>query len=766
VTALRRTTAITAAIATALALGVTFPTSAFAAGELTLTATPRTSCNAGQWDPFGFVSNGPAPYFSFHCTGGAFELEADVASPASAGQYADAQIVAPSGITITSATVTGSVFYSNSEWAGDSYFNGGGAAWPNGSTNMTDPTVSSWYWGYQVYCAAASCTGAGRINLTSVKLTASEGQGPILNQEGSGNLWFQTRPGEWVWNPPGDPWPLQVAASDPSGVCSMSASIGLHQLPGPSAVPNTSVWQQCPDPTWTPGSGASVDTRDYLSTAGPLPLAISATNAAGLNTTDSETLHVDNEPVGVALSTSNDASRTVWANHAVTVFATANAGPSGLGGMNCGTGSSSSQAYTARGVTVDGDGVHTVVCTAWNNAVGPQGEPNSTTSSTAVHIDEAPPLVSFEPQQPGDPTGMVVNATDSESGVAGGSVQIAPVGSGSWTAAPTSYDGAHLLAHLDDAGLHGPYAVRATACDNVGNCATTSETLTMPLRLPAASDVGFAKIGTPAKVVREQVLVGFHYKRERRHGKFVKVRIGGHLRTIRIVIPSNTRCGHKLVKTGPHLWQETTVCRPLGLHVVTTKLVPYGKPFKMHGLLVTTQGVPIASAPVDILTAPANGLGHFTTAATATTTASGAWTARLPPGPSRIIRTVYGGSATVLPAVGQATVNVPARIVLSANSQHVPWSGVVTLRGHLAGGHVPRDGVALRLLIKLPHRSQPYEPVPFRTDAKGHFVVRWTWGTGVGVVTFPLAVATTATESDYPYAASRSRWIPVTFGAG
>ena len=422
--------------------------------------------------------------------------------------------------------------------------------------------------------------------------------------------------------------------------------------------------------------------------------------------------------------------------------------------------------YAARGITVDGDGVHTVVCTAWNNAVGPQGQPNSTTSSTAVHIDEAPPVVSFEPQQPGDPTGVVVNATDSESGVAGGSVQIAPVGSGSWAAAPASYDGAHLLARLDDAGLHGPYAVRATACDNVGNCATTSQTLTMPLRLPAASDVGFAKIGTPAKVVREQVLVGFHYKRERRHGKFVKVRIGGHYRTIRIVIPANTRCGHKLVNTGPHLWQETTVCRPLGLHVITTKLVPYGKPFTMHGLLVTTQGVPIANAPVDILTAPANGLGHFTEAATATTTASGAWTAKLSPGPSRIIRTVYNGSATVLPAAGQATVNVPAKIVLSASSHHVPWSGVVTLRGHLAGGHVPRDGVALRLLIKLPHRSQPYEPVPFRTDAKGNFVVRWTWGTGFGVVTYPLAVATTATESDYPYAASRSRWIPVTFGGG
>jgi hypothetical protein len=763
VTAFRRTKAIAANAVAALAVGMGFFASVPIAAGLTLTITPATSCGSGQLDPFLVSSN--APYFTFRCSG-MFGLVGDPLGPAGGGSYAAAQMNAPPGIIITGATATGSVYYSGAGWYGNSYFYGGGTAWQNGQTAMVDPAFGSTYWGYEVQCLPGySCSGAGRLNLSSVTLTASEGQTPNVIANGANNLWFQTSRGEWVWNPPGDLWPLTFAASDPSGVCSMYASIGSHNLRGPLAVPNTSQWQQCPDPTWTPGGGG-IDTRDYLTSTGPLPLAINAMNAAGLTTSYSETVQVDNDPVEVLLSTSNDASRTIWANHALTVSATATAGPSGVGGLNCSVGGNAPQPYPARGVTVDGDGVHPVVCTAWNNAVGPQGQPNSTSSSTAVHIDEAPPVVSFEPQQPADPTGVVVNATDSESGVASGSVQIAPVGSGNWAAAPTSDDGAHLLAHLDDAGLRGPYAVRATACDNVGNCATASETLTMPLRLPAASDVGFAKIGTPAKVVREQVLVGFHYRRERRHGRFVKVRIGGNYRTIRIVIPANTRCGHKLVKTGPHLWQETTVCRPLGLHVITTKLVPYGKAFTMHGLLVTTQGVPIANAPVDILTAPANGLGHFTTAATAVTTGSGAWTAKLSPGPSRIIRTVYGGSATVLPASGQATVNVPARIVLSASSQHVPWSGVVMLRGHLAGGHVPRDGVALRLLIKLPHRSQPYEPVPFRTNAKGNFVVRWTWGTGVGVVTFPLAVATTATESDYPYAASRSRWIPVTFGGG
>ncbi len=100
----------------------------------------------------------------------------------------------------------------------------------------------------------------------------------------------------------------------------------------------------------------------------------------------------------------------------------------------------------------------------------------------------------------------------------------------------------------------------------------------MPLRLTAAADVGFDKISAPAKVVTERVRVDFQIKRERRHGKLIKVRTGGHFRRIRILIGANTRCAQKLIKTGPRRWREVSACRPLGLHVVTTKRVPYGKP--------------------------------------------------------------------------------------------------------------------------------------------------------------------------------------------
>ena len=231
--------------------------------------------------------------------------------------------------------------------------------------------------GFAVACANGfSCTGAGQISLSSVTLTASETTGPTLSAEGPGNLWDQSRSGESIWNPPGDAWPLTLAASDASGVCSLSAVIGAHKLLGPSSLPNTTAWQQCPEPTWTPTDGASVDTRAYVPGDGALPLTINATNAAGVITSAAETLRVDNDPVTVLLSTSND--RTIWTNHAVTVFAAASAGPSGIGGTNCSIGNGNPQPYPFRGLTVDGDGVHTILCTAWNNAVGPQGQPNST----------------------------------------------------------------------------------------------------------------------------------------------------------------------------------------------------------------------------------------------------------------------------------------------------------------------------------------------------------------------------------------------------
>ena len=273
-----------------------------------------------------------------------------------------------------------------------------------------------------------------------------------------------------------------MTGADSSGVCSLSLQVGTSApIADPSLPPpNNSSWQECQPASWT----AAVDTRDYVSGAGQLPVALQATNAAGLpNAPMSETLNVDNDPVSVSLSTPDDPNPTVWVNHAVTVDATPSTGPSGLGGMNCSVNGAAAQTYPAAGLTVDGDGVKTVTCTAWNNAVDPQGNHNSGTSSVSVHIDEAPPVVSLEPVNPNDPTALVADTSDSESGVAGGSIEMAPAGTGSWTSLPTTFTGSQLLAHFNDAGLDGSYSFKVTSCDNVGNCASTTRTVMLPARV-------------------------------------------------------------------------------------------------------------------------------------------------------------------------------------------------------------------------------------------------------------------------------------------
>ena len=227
----------------------------------------------------------------------------------------------------------------------------------------------------------------------------------------------------------------------------------------------------------------------------------------------------------------------VWVNHAVTVDATPIAGPSGAALTGCQVDGLAAHPYPAQGVTVDGDGVHSVSCTASNNAVDPQGLHNTGTGSLAVYIDEVPPSIRFEPRTAQDPTELVVDTTDDEAGVAGGAIQLAPAGTNDWATLATSFDGAHLTAQLDDRQRKGSYVVRATSCDNAGNCASAAEPITFPLRIVPNFEVSLTKIVDPTRrhVVYKRVLVGWHWATIRRDGRSVRVKRGGHLTTIRVV---------------------------------------------------------------------------------------------------------------------------------------------------------------------------------------------------------------------------------------
>jgi len=715
------------------------------------------------------------------------------------------RITAPPGITITNVDYDVAQLQNIADghgWIGLTYSNSGvkqvhspgtavdaAASGPSLDSNLDTP-----YWGIELRCVQSVCTWPGKLQLSQITVSATEASGPSISPvAGPGSLWGQAG---WVWNPPGDAWSLPVSASDSSGLCSLSVQVGTSPpITDPSLpAPNNSSWQECQAATSWP---AAVDTRDYVSGAGQLLIALQAMNPAGLpNAPMSETLNVDNTPMSVSVSTPNDPNPTVWVNHAVTVDATPSTGPSGFGGMSCSVDGAAVQGYPGAGLTVNGDGVKTVSCTAWNNAVDPQGNHNSATSSVTVHIDEAPPVASLEPTNPNDPTSVIADTTDSESGVAGGSIEMAPAGTGSWTALPTTFTGNQLVAHFNDAGMSGPYTFGVRSCDNVGNCASTARTVMLPVRTQAVSQVSLEQLPAtrcPSRPVEHHAAAPPRRSPHRRVSEprpardfGLSVANGGFLRLLAPADPVLTAgrifasgssgtvalsLAHRKRQAGiaratmrqqekPH-----TSCGTSAASLATRATVAFGQPVKLHGLLMSSAGLPIAGQPVTILSAPDNGSNAFTQAAAVTTGADGRWTATLAPGPSRIIEASYAGSPTILPATGYATVITPAKIVLrSVTPDRTPWGSTVRITGRVLGGYIPATSKLLRLdlgIVGIPGLSK-IQGIP-NVAPDGTFTTTYKFGRYQGVVRFWLQVSSLA-EADFPFSPWHSkRWI-VTVG--
>jgi hypothetical protein len=605
---------------------------------------------------------------------------------ASQGERVGIQTTAPAGITIVSAVSSPAEIANinnGNQWGGGAYWAGGGRQWRTGDPSETDGPFASTFWGWQMVCgAAAGCTADAGIALNSVLLTGEEDQGPSIVADGANNLVYQSS--HFVWNPVGQPYPIPISTSDPSGVCRVQAMVNGTIIPGPAPTPDQSHWQQCPNVVWTAAGGASVDTRSYVPGAGTLTLQLQAVNAAQVPTTDTEALKVDNDPVGLTLSGPTDAASATGATQFVTTNVTA--GPSGVAGARCAVDGGPSAFYSgATGqVPVSGLGAHSVTCVGENNAVGPAGQPG--------------------------------------------------------TSAPQTFD--------------------------------------LSIRQPTASAITFARVADAlrCRTTTQRVKMAGRLHTVRRHGKRVKVRGRARtvrkrvrkchartvIRTVRVVLK---RHGKPVLRHGKPVYVKRRVRRVQLPHAVYKPIrrIGHGKHTTVNGFVVLANGTALTGQPVDVYSSPNDNAPRFHLMRVVTTNADGTWTAKVRAGPSRLIEAVYPGNGATEPA-RSSTVKllVPAKVAMSISPRVIPWSGKITIRGRLVGGWVPRDGVALRLRVPYPGGQILQEP--FRTDRHGRFRFRWTYKAGRGVVTYRFRVATTSTESDYPWAAAISRGVPVTFG--
>jgi hypothetical protein len=329
----------------------------------------------------------------------------------------------------------------------------------------------------------------------------------------------------------------------------------------------------------------------------------------------------------------------------------------------------------------------------------------------------------------------------------------------------------------------GTHSIQCTASNRSVNpsgqvAVSTPATFSMDIGTPSASGVWFGKVihAPKCRRVEERVKVAGKWVTVRRHGKLVRVHRRAHTKRVKA-----RKCRERfvkrkvieLVKVKRH--GKTVVVRrtkvekvPLPPQAVaaSTKRVAYGKGAIVSGILATTDGTAVPNRTVQILTAPNNQLRQWSQAAVVTTAADGTWSATLPAGPSRLVEAAYAGDNTTLPSTSNTvTLLVPARIKITITPRRLPWSGVLTIHGHLAGGYIPPDGVAMRVLIGLPHLPHPYLAQSFRTNAAGGFALKFkAFGGGHGVAAYPVWLATTSNESDYAYAKNRSRRLKVTFG--
>jgi hypothetical protein len=321
----------------------------------------------------------------------------------------------------------------------------------------------------------------------------------------------------------------------------------------------------------------------------------------------------------------------------------------------------------------------------------------------------------------------------------------------------------------------GPHSVSCDSQDNAVDASGahgTSTTASWSLKIGQPSVVGIAfdkLVGLRCHRARVRVKIPGHWITVRRHGKRVKVRTRAHRKVERVM-----RCHPRTVRRRTVVFVRrrrhgrivkvkrikiVRVVVPPHVIARTSRRLRFGHGTTVNGYLGTPGGIAIAGHAVHVLTAPDNGGNRFTQAAVVATAANGTWTAKLPPGPSRIVEAIYDGDPTTEGASsGQVHVIVPAKVkLIDVFPRRVAWGGTVRITGQLLGGYLPPGGALVRLRIGQGSTYQTYG-VQEHVTGNGRFTTTYTFGAGYAGIykRYWFQIATLPMGGDYPYAPAAS----------
>lgn len=177
--------------------------------------------------------------------------------------------------------------------------------------------------------------------------------------------------------------------------------------------------------------------------------------------------------------------------------------------------------------------------------------------------------------------------------------------------------------------------------------------------------------------------------------------------------------------------------------------------FVLNGRLLSSQGTPIGEATVQILEQSAGALRLIGQAATG---ATGAFSAQVPAGASRLIEVAYraGTTETGYAAMAEVEESVAAGVRLHITPTKTGATGTIHLSGQVLG-EIPRRGVIVDLLVHYRGRWVPFRTP--RTGAKGHFTVPYQFEGSVG--RFPFFARVPAGQAGFDYTVGQSHTINV-----
>lgn len=398
-------------------------------------------------------------------------------------------------------------------------------------------------------------------------------------------------------------------------------------------------------------------------------------------------------------------------------------------------------------------------------------------NSKTVYVDNEQPTVALTGLTDAPSTAgteyVTATAAAGPSGVAGISCSLdgAPA---QWYAASTAQIavggvGTHQVQCFAENNAVDPNGVHGSS---------VTQSFAMKIGEPTVSAVAFSTVVNKLRCrrVSERVRIPARWVKVRVRGRVERVREKAHTQTIKV-----TRCHARTVRR--RITREVTVHRhgktvrvkrSRVVRVVveprtvfqTSRRVRHGQGSTVDGWLGTATGIALSGQTVDVLTAADNGRENFHVAAVATTAADGAWSARLPGGPSRLIEADYPGAPSTEGAISApAHLIVPAKVqLLSVSPRRIAWGATVHLVGQLTGGYLPRGGALVRLRIGLGKSDTTYG-VREHVTGKGRFTTDYTFGAGDPADHRPFWFQLASLPmGDYPYAPASSRRLSVSVG--